>query len=202
MKTTAAILLGLLLVVGLTQPAAAKDAGELLEQYLNDPAVASQEELALVEVTAVNVDPKPEGNWKQTGTLELRKIESTGPKLPDTFTVRFYVRGAGGGDQWTWDDVQLNKGGRLLGFFNQWSGQWAVRGDGRTHVISNVERLDKKVLARAQKLFKTPLVAKPATTQASPATAPSGRTPPPYTDEQAVGFAAGRSVSDDYRGWR
>jgi hypothetical protein len=141
------------------QPAFAKDAGDLLEQYLSNPRKAvHQEELALVEIVSVKQDAKPEGDWKRTGTLELKAIESTGKRLPQTFSVRFFKREEPGPDAWTWDGVRLEQGKRLLGFFNNWEGRWAVREDGRHNVINNPENIKPALLGNAQKLFKTRLI--------------------------------------------
>jgi hypothetical protein len=140
------------------QPALAKDAGNLLKQYLDNPGKAvHQEELALVAIVSVKDDVKPQGNWARTGTLELKTIESTGKRLPKKFTVRFYKRGAPLEDAWTWDEARLEKGKRLLGFFNTWNGHWAVRQDGRHDIINNPKNIKTALLTRAQKLFKTRL---------------------------------------------
>ncbi len=111
-----------------------------------------------MEIVSVKQDAKPEGNWERTGTLELKAIESTGKRLPKTFTVRFYKPPEPGPDAWTWDGVRLEKGKRLLGFFSEGEGRWAVRQDGRHNVVNNPENINPALLGKAQKLFKTKLV--------------------------------------------
>ena len=139
----------------------AKDAGDLLKQYMDDPKdVANTETLALVEVVSVETDETPNKNWKQSGVLRLKTIEAVGNGLPEKFSVRFYKRHGEGEDAWTWDYVVLRKGKKLLGFFNQWQKNWEVRKDGRTNVINNPENIEQKLLRRTQALFKTPLLTK------------------------------------------
>lgn len=136
----------------------AKAAGDALEQYLNAPRLTeSKEVLALVEVTNVSFDRAPEKGWLRTGTLTLRTVETVGGPLPSPLRVRFYLR-QGREDQWTWDDVELGRGRRLLGFFNHWSGSWEVTRDGKTGIIQNVERIRPVTRTRVQKQFKTPLL--------------------------------------------
>lgn len=139
--------------------AAAKDAGDLLWQYLDKPnEVATEEVLILVEVVSIEIDEPSERGWKKTGTLYLKRIEALGGDIPETFSVRFHKRYAEGNDAWTWDYTVLNKGNRLLGFFHKFEGKWAVRPDGRTNVINNPGNIDPQLLERAQLLFKTPLL--------------------------------------------
>ncbi|MDQ2687945.1 MAG: hypothetical protein M3Y28_08780 [Armatimonadota bacterium] len=153
----------------------AKAAGNMLAQYLAEPRLAAEKTvLALVEITEVSVDRKPEGHWWKTGTLTLRPIESLGGTLPQGLRVRFYQR-LERGDEWTWDGVKLARGRRLLGFFNHWSGPWEVTRDGATGVIQNVENIRPATLRRVQRQFKTPLLPPPPK---SHATTP-GKQPPP-----------------------
>jgi hypothetical protein len=141
--------------------AVAKNAGDLLKQYLDNPKQAVKNEiLAFVEIVSVETDAPAEKGWKQSGTLNLKTIEAVGGDLPKTFSVRFYKRHAEGEDAWTWDYTVLEKGKRLLGFFNKWEETWAVRKDGRRNVIRNPETLEQKLLDRTQSLFKTPLLPK------------------------------------------
>ena len=136
----------------------AKNAGDLLKQYIENPKKAVKGELlALVEIVSIDTDTVPENNCKQTGTLHLRLIESVGGEVPKDFTVRFFKRHAESLDAWTWDHANLTVGKRLLGFFNQWETKWAVRQDGRTNVINNPENIDKDLIKRVQLLFKTAL---------------------------------------------
>ena len=139
--------------------ALAKNAGDLLKQYLDNPKQTVKEEtLAFVEIVSVQTDVPSEKGWKQSGTLTLKTIEAVGGDLPKTFTVRFYKRHAELDDAWTWDDPVLKKGKRLLGFFNKWEETWAVRKDGRSNVINNPEHLEQKLLDRTQILFQKPLL--------------------------------------------
>ena len=139
----------------------AKNAGDLLKQYLDNPKQAVKNEiLAFVEIVSVQTDAPSEKGWKQSGTLNLKTIEAVSGDLPKTFSVRFYKRHAEGEDAWTWDYTVLKKGKRLLGFFNKWEKIWAVRQDGRRNVINNPEHLEQKLLDRTQILFKTPLLPK------------------------------------------
>ena len=158
MKLLPQMLLAILLFMSV---AYAKDAGDLLEQYLNNPKEAvhtDKEFLALVEIESVDTDATPDKPWKQSGTLHLRLLEAVGGELPNEFTVRFYKRVSEGEDAWTWDYVVLEKGKRLLGFFNKWQGKWAVREDGRHNVINNPENIQDDLLIRVQQLFKTILI--------------------------------------------
>lgn len=134
-----------------------KDAGDLLQQYV-DGKVLKDELLALVEIASVQRDEVPEGNWKETGTLNLVTIEAIGEGLPARFSVRYKCRTQPAPDAWTWDQASLKKGQRLIGFFNSWNDSWSVRGDGRTNVINNPEQIEPELLAKVQTLFKTPLV--------------------------------------------
>jgi hypothetical protein len=151
-----------LAILAFASVAFAKNAGDLLKQYLDNPKeVAKTETLALVEIVSVETDATPEKNWKQTGTLRLKPVEVVGGELPKEFSVRFYKSHSEGEGAWTWDYVVLEKGKTLLGFFNQWEKVWAVRGDGRTNVINNPEKIEQNLLARVQVLFKTPLLPTP-----------------------------------------
>jgi hypothetical protein len=47
--------------------------------------------------------------------------------------------------------------------FNHWGSdkdKWDICQDGRTNVISNIEKIDPKLLERTQKLFKAKIVEK------------------------------------------
>ena len=158
MRAIRRVLLAVLVLLGTGSIALAKNAGDLLKQYVENPRVAVKDEvLALVEIVSINTDATPEGEWKQTGTLRLKLIEVVGGELPQEFTVRFFKRDAEGEDAWTWDHVTLSPGKRLLGFFNRWDGRWDVRKDGRTNVINNPERIADDLIKRAQPLFKSAL---------------------------------------------
>jgi len=159
MKRSVKILsLAAILFLILTHHGYAKNAGDLLEQYLKGKVIKG-EVLALVEIVSVKDDARPEKGAKRTGTITLRTIESGGTPLPKHFSVRFWKRHAEGEDAWTWDYVKLEKGHRLLGFFNSWDRtRWEVRLDGRTNVINNLEQIDEELLRRAQPRFKTTLL--------------------------------------------
>ena len=156
-RTRQAFLLAIALIVS-SSVAIAKNAGDLLKQYVENPTNAVKDEtLALVEIASIDADATPEKDWKQTGTLHLRLIEAVDGKLPKEFTVRFFKRQAEGEDAWTWDYVDLSTGKRLLGFFNCWEQTWAVRQDGRTNVINNPESIAEDLINRVQPMFKTVL---------------------------------------------
>ena len=159
-RTRQAFLLAFALMVS-SSVAIAKNAGDLLKQYVETPTNAVKEEtLALVEIASIDADATPEKGWKQTGTLHLILIEAVGGELPKEFSVRYFKRQAEGVDAWTWDYIDLSTGKRLLGFFNRWEKSWAVRQDGRTNVINNPERIAKDLIKRVQPMFKTVLQAK------------------------------------------
>jgi hypothetical protein len=82
--------------------------------------------------------------------------------MPEKVKVRFYIR-EDIEDSWTWDFVELKPGKKMLGFFNHWGSdkdKWDIRQDGRTNVIANIEKIDPKLLKRAQKFFKATIVEK------------------------------------------
>jgi hypothetical protein len=153
-------------LLAFSSAATAKDAGDLLKQYIENPnETAKNEVLALVEIVSIDIDVPPEENWKQTGTLHLKLIEAVGGKIPQELVVRFKKRQSEGEDAWTWDYVTLKSGKRLLGFFNRWNDKWAVRQDGRTNVINNPENISEDLIKRVQPMFKTVLQSKTDTTQ-------------------------------------
>ena len=153
-----------------------KDAGDLLNQYLDNPGRAvSTEILGFVEILAVQYDPKPRGDWEQTGILRLRTIEAVGGELPKEFEVEFHKREANAPDAWTWDSAVLKKGNRLLGFFEHWKTRWAVRQDGKINVINNPKGIEPELLKRTQALFESDLLASDGSDPAESPAAPDGQ---------------------------
>lgn len=153
-----------------------KDAGDLLSQYLDNPGRAvSTEILGFVEILAVQYDPKPRGDWEQTGTIRLKTIEAVGGELPKEFEVEFHKREANAPDAWTWDFAVLKKGNRLLGFFEHWKTRWAVRQDGKINVINNPKGIEPELLKRTQTLFKSDLLASDGNDPAESPATPDGQ---------------------------
>ena len=103
----------------LASSAMGKNEGDLLSHYFDNPGKAiSNEILGFVEILAVQYDPKPRGDWEQTGIVRLKTIESVGGELPKEFAVEFFKREANAPDAWTWDFAVLKKGKRLLNSFS------------------------------------------------------------------------------------
>jgi hypothetical protein len=142
----------------------AKNAGDLLSKYLDDPKNIDYETLVLgfVEIVSIENDNTPEEGCSVSGILHLKKIEAVGAKLalPMEFAVRFrkYLNADIVGTPCAWNDMDLNKGTKLLGIFNHWEKDWAVHDRGMTNIINNPEKIDAKLIARAQKLFKSKLL--------------------------------------------
>lgn len=151
-------------IVALPVIVLARDAGDLIADYLSDPKGAIWNDLlALVEIGSVDVDGTPEDGWSQTGTIHFKTIEAVKGNLPAEFSVRFYKRQPVV-DVWTWDDALLESGKRLIGFFffDEY-GNLGVRKDGRKNVINNVEQIDRELLLQLQSQFTTPLFEEPET---------------------------------------
>ena len=153
-----------------------KNAGDLLSQYLDNPQNAVRNEiLGFVEILAVEYDPKPKGDWEQTGTIRLKTIESVGGELPKEFGVEFFKREVNAPDAWTWDFAVLKKGNRLLGFFEHWKTRWAVRQDGKINVINNPKNIEPELLKRTQTLFESDLLASDGSDPAESPATPDGQ---------------------------
>jgi hypothetical protein len=161
-------ILSFLLILGFccTFGVSAKDAGDLLQQYLKGQASLQKEVLAYAEIVNVKPDKDPKKGWKETGWVTLRIIEvAQKVPLPQNIAVRYLKEQTPGEDAWTWRQVVLKKKARVLVFLHNWDGSaWDVRRDGRTNVINNVENIPKQLLKAAQSRFTTilsPSVAKP-----------------------------------------
>ena len=155
--------LATVLAAALAQPAVAMCLGDLLPDYLKNPrstgaigTVLGGTQLALVRVVGIHRDARPRGRWKETGTLELIRVESKGRSLPATFTVPYQKRFPGP-DCETWDSVEPRRGERLLAFFRPEGKGWVIPELGASGVVSDVASLRPSERAQAQRLFHTRL---------------------------------------------
>lgn len=165
-----------ILILATTPPALAACLGDLLHLYLKPGgpvtrsgmlapgAALGGSQLALVRIVAVypNAHPHdrpdlPGRRWKETGTLKLSKIESTGNSLPATFAVPYYKRSAEGMDCETWDLIVPKPGERLLAFFRLRNNAWEIPELPAGGVVNDVSRMRPELRAPAQRLFRSRL---------------------------------------------
>lgn len=166
----------LVLILATTTPTLAACMGDLLQLYLKPGgpvtrgsmlapgAALGGSQLALVKIVAVYPDVQPHDrpdlpgwHWKETGTLKLSKIESTGNSLPTTFVVPYNKRSSEGMDCETWDFIVPKPGKRLLAFFRLRNKGWEIPELSAGGVVSDVSRMRPALRAQAQRLFRSRL---------------------------------------------
>ena len=166
----------LVLIIATTPPTLAACLGDLLQLYLKPGdrvtrgtmlapgAALGGSQLALVKIVAVHPDVQPHGrpdlpgwHWKESGTLKLSKIESTGNSLPTTFVVLYNKRSNEGMDCETWDLIAPKPGEHLLAFFRLRDKGWEIPELPAGGVVSDVSRMRPALRAQAQRLFRSRL---------------------------------------------
>ena len=157
----------LLLVAGLVQPVLAACFGDVLPDYVKNPAdiigpykILSGSQLALVKVIAVHPDRQSKSRtpFSITGVLDLSLIESTGKSLPKTFSVSYQQRHADIMiDCDTWDHIMLRPGSKLLAFFRPEGSKWVVPDIHAMNIVSNEEGMSLSVKKQLQPFFRTRL---------------------------------------------
>jgi hypothetical protein len=152
-------------VLALAQPVLAMCLGDLLPDYIKNPAgtttpgtVLAGCQLALVKIVAVHPDAKPSMPNRDTGTLVLRKIESTKVSLPMTFSVPYAQRHMNVMiDCDTWDFIVLKPGKELLAFFRPVPKGWSIPLLGASGIVNNVDRMTPAEKKQVQPFFRTRL---------------------------------------------
>jgi len=173
MKTKHFLLASLLVgLVGITVQPFVGMCIKVLSGYLKNPhapaslnSVLYGTQFALVKVVAVHPDSKPRGDWQETGTLDLVKIESNGKSLPAAFSIPYEKRTGvtiSPGvimieDCQTWDHVTPKPDKRLVGFFRPEGKGWVIPEMAVNDLVLDVNQLSSASRKAIQPLFRARL---------------------------------------------
>lgn len=161
MKTKDFLFPALLLVL-VIQPVFAMCIGGLLQEYVKNPkattapgVILANTHLALVKIVAVHPDNKSSTPRSRTGTLDLKRMESTDKAVPAVFSIPYQQRqGPVLIDCETWDGIEMKPGGVLLGFFKHDPKGWIIPELPADGVVSNRERIDPVLWKKVQKMLR------------------------------------------------